>query len=83
MSGYRGEGTPGGRVGCGLAALVGAPLALGVFVLGALGDCAPDVDCHRGLDWRLMAAAIAIAAVIGLTARVIVNWAAAGRRQDR
>ncbi|PZU09690.1 hypothetical protein [Sphingomonas sp.] len=71
--GYRGGGTLGGRWGCALSAVVGLPLIAGVFVLAALGDCAPGVECHRGPNWRLLAGAILIAIGIGFGTRLFVN----------
>lgn len=57
-----------------MAALVAVPLIGIVFVISSFGDCAPDVECHRGIEWSLFGGAIAIAAVIGLTVRSLTNW---------
>lgn len=70
--GYQGGGTPGGKWGCGLAALVGVPLLGFVILLSALGDCVPDAPCHQDLEGLLMGAALAIAAA-GFGSRVLIN----------
>ncbi len=72
--GYQSGGTPGGKWGCGLAALVGAPSLGFVILLGALGDCVPDGPCHHDLDWLLMVAALGIAAVVGFGSRALINY---------
>jgi hypothetical protein len=71
--GYQSGGTPGGKWGCGVAALTGVPLLGFVILLSALGDCIPDAPCHHDLDWLLMAAALAIAAVAGFGSRALIN----------
>ena len=72
--GYQSGSTPGGKWGCGLAALVGVPLLGIVILLSALGDCVPDAPCHHDLDWFLMLAALGIAAVVGLGSRALINY---------
>jgi hypothetical protein len=81
MSEYRDSSTLGGKIGCGMAAFVGVPLIGVVFIVSSLGDCAPDAECHRGLDWPLLGGAIAIAAAVGLGVRSLTNWIK-GRRRD-
>ena len=72
--GYQGGGTPGGKWGCALAALVGLPLLGFVIILGALGDCDPDAPCHHNLDWLLFLASLAIAALVGVGSRALINY---------
>lgn len=74
MSEYRDSTTLGGKIGCGMAAFVGVPLIGIVFIVSSYGDCAPDTECHRGLDWPLLGGAIAIAAAVGLGVRSLTNW---------
>jgi hypothetical protein len=74
MTKYRDGTTLGGKIGCVMAALVGVPLIGIVFIVSSFGDCAPDAQCHRGIDWPLMACAIAIAAVVGSGVRWLTNW---------
>ncbi|KAJ8138409.1 hypothetical protein OY671_008378, partial [Metschnikowia pulcherrima] len=69
MSEYRDSSTLGGKIGCGMAAFVGVPLIGVVFIVSSLGDCAPDAECHRGLDWPSLGGAIAIAAAVGFSFR--------------
>ncbi|WP_294256452.1 hypothetical protein [uncultured Sphingomonas sp.] len=71
--GYKSGGTPGGKWGCALAAMVGVPLLGFAILLSALGDCAPDASCHHDLDWLLILAALATAAVVGFTSRGLIN----------
>lgn len=79
--GYQSGGTLGGKWGCGLAALVGLPLVGFVILLSALGDCVPGDPCHHNLDWLLIAAALAIAALVGFGSRAVIN--AIIRRRDK
>lgn len=74
VSGYRDSTTLGGKIGCGMAAIVGVPLIGIVFIVSSFGDCAPDAECHRGLDWPLLGGAIATAAAVGLGVRSLTNW---------
>lgn len=71
--GYQSGGTTGGKWGCGMAALVGLPLLGFVILLSALGDCVPDAPCHHDLDWLLIVAALAVAAVFGFGSRALIN----------
>jgi hypothetical protein len=73
MKDTKGGGTPGGKWGCGLAALVGGPLLGFVILLSALGDCVPDAPRHQDLEGLLMAAALAIAAAVGFGSRILIN----------
>ena len=63
-------------MGCGLAALVDVPLIGIIAIISSFGDCVPDTECHRGMDWPLGALAIGIATAIGLSARAFINWVA-------
>jgi hypothetical protein len=63
--GYEGAGTVGGKWGCALSALVALPL-VGFAIL-------PEDTCDKSLDWQLIGAALAIAAVVGLASRLIIN----------
>ena len=72
--GYQSGGTPGGKWGCGLAALVGVPLLSFVVLLSALGGCVPNAPCHHDPDKFLMVAARGIVAVVGFGSRVLINY---------
>lgn len=74
MGEYRGGPTLGGKIGCAAAAIVGVPLIGIVFIISSLGDCVPDSECRRGLDWPLLAGALAIAAAVGFSVRLFTNW---------
>ena len=76
MGAYRNGTTLGGKIGCGMAALVGMLLIGGVVILSSLGDCAPGVECHSGLDWPLLGGAVAITAAVGFGIRSLTNWVA-------
>jgi hypothetical protein len=71
--GQEGAGTVGGKWGCALSALVGLPLIGFAVLTSTLGDCLPEDACDRSLDWRLIGAALAIAAVVGFGSRAIIN----------
>jgi hypothetical protein len=72
-----GEGTRGGSLGakwgCALSAVLAVPLVACVYVLSALGDCAPGVACHAGPSWRMLAGAVLIAIGIGFGTQLLVN----------
>ncbi|WP_333570903.1 hypothetical protein [Sphingomonas sp.] len=73
--GYKSGGTPGGKWGCALAAIVGVPLLGLIILLSAWGDCASDVSCHHDPNWLLILAALATAAVVGFISRALINAA--------
>lgn len=83
MGEYRGGATPGGKIGCGVAACVGLPLTGAVCIAAALGDCAPGVVCRRDVDWAFLAGALAIAAGAGLIVRALANRIMARRGAGR
>jgi len=70
---YKGGGTPGGRWGCLIAALVGAPLFFFLVVGDTLGDCAPDTACHKGFWTMVFLPTVLTAAPIGIGVRWLVN----------
>jgi hypothetical protein len=72
-AGYNGGSTSGGRWGCGLAAIIGAPLFFFLLLADALGDCAPDTVCHKGFLSMVVLPTILIAAPVGLLTRWLVN----------
>lgn len=74
MGEYRGGPTLGGKIGCAAAAIVGVPLIGIVSIISSFGDCVPDSECHRGMDWPLLAGALAIAAAVGFSVRLFTNW---------
>lgn len=80
MDGYQGRGTPGGKWGCLAAALVGAPLFFFLIIVDSLGDCAPDLECHKGLLSYVALPTFGIGLLVGLSVRATVNWY---RRNDR
>ena len=80
---YRGGGTPGGKWGCALAALVGLPLFGLVMVIAAIGDCTPGDACNHSLDWLLFLAAVAISAIVGLGSKLLINALIDRAREDR
>ena len=73
QNGYRGTGSIGGKLGCAFSALVGLPLLVGAVLANILGDCLPQTQCDRSLDWGLIGGAMAIAAAIGFASRYLVN----------
>lgn len=70
---YRGGGTPGGKWGCGLAALFGLPVFFFLVLLDSLGDCVPDVQCHKGFWLWVVLPTVLVAAPIGFGVRRLVN----------
>ena len=56
-----------------MAALVGLPLLGFVILFSALGDCVPEAPCHHDLDWLLITAALAVAAIVGFGSRAASN----------
>lgn len=56
--------------GCALALLVGASSFLFLSLLDALGDCAPDTDCRKGLLSHVLLPSIAISIIVFLA----VSW---------
>jgi hypothetical protein len=72
-TGYKGGSTPGGRWGCGLAALVGAPVFFFLVLVDSLGDCAPDTNCHKGFWPMVVLPTLLVALPIGLVTRWLVN----------
>jgi hypothetical protein len=40
----------------------------------ALGDCAEGSDCHKGFFRNVALPSIAVAVIVGLTVRWLVNW---------
>jgi hypothetical protein len=71
--GYQGGGTPGGKWGCGLAALVGGPLLGFVILLSAQETAFQTLAAIKISNGLLMAAALAIAAAVGFGSRVLIN----------
>ncbi|WP_205412205.1 hypothetical protein [Sphingomonas crusticola] len=71
---YRGGPSVGGMWGCGVAALLGAPLFAVLIVGDALGDCAPDINCHKGfLSHVALPTAIAVT-LIFVAVRALVGF---------
>jgi len=71
--GYQGGSTVGGRCGCGIAALIGGPIFFFLFMVDALGDCAPDAECHKGFLSMVLLPTVLVAMPIGLGVRWLVN----------
>lgn len=70
---YRGGGTLGGKWGCGLAALFGLPVLFFLVLLDSLGDCVPDVQCHKGFWLWVVLPTMLVAAPVGFGVRWLVN----------
>src|SRR4051812_23372597 len=50
---YRSGRTAGDKWGCGLAAIVACPLFFFLVLVQALGDCVPDLPCHKSF-WLMV-----------------------------
>lgn len=70
---YRGGSTPGGKWGCGLAALFGLPVFFSLVLWDNLGDCVPDVQCHKGSWLWVVLPTILVAAPVGFGVRWLAN----------
>lgn len=77
--GYRGGGTPGGKWGCALSALIGIPLLSFGLIVASMGDCVPGERCTSGETLLLIAGAITIA--VGVGSRAAINLIAQRRRR--
>ena len=75
MSGseYKGGTTPGGRWGCLISAVIGAPLFFFLIVGDALGDCETGADCHKGFLPMVLLPTVLIVAPIGIGVRWVIN----------
>ena len=79
-----GENYDGGRMsqsdrwGCIVATAAGLPIFSLLLIVDSLGDCAPDVDCHKGFLAGVLMPTLLIAGAAGLLARFIASWL--GRR---
>lgn len=63
----------GQRWGCIAALLIGASLFLFLSFIDALGDCAPDIPCRKGLWSYVLLPSIALSAIVFFVVRWIVN----------
>ena len=70
---YKGGSTTGGKWGCAFAALFGLPVFCFATLVASLGDCAPDVQCHKGFWLAVALPTIIVAAPIGFGVRWLVN----------
>ena len=55
------------------AALVGLPVFFFLVLLDSLGDCVPDVQCHKGFWLWVVLPTVLVAAPIGFGVRRLVN----------
>lgn len=63
----------GDKWGCLTAAIVGAPLFLFLFLLDALGDCAPDTSCRKGFISMVLLPSLVIAGAIYWSVRALIR----------
>ena len=71
--GYKSGGTVGGKWGCAIAALVTVPVFGFLLIADALGDCVPDIECHKGFWTFVFTPSAILAIVVGVTIRAIVD----------
>ena len=72
--GYQGGGTAGGKWGCLSAALVATPIFAMLNLVEALGDCTEGTDCHKSFLRNVALPTVAVAIVVGMSVRLLVNW---------
>ena len=72
-SDYKAGPTSGGKWGCAVAVLVGAPLFVFLLIVDALGDCVPDTACKNGFLTFVATPTIFVGAVLFFAVRSIVN----------
>ena len=53
--------------------MVGAPIFFFLTLIDSLGDCAPDVNCHKGFWSSVALPTIAAGVIVGLLIRTIIN----------
>ncbi len=70
---YKGGGTPGGKWGCAMSALFGLPVFFLTVLISSLGDCAPDIPCHKASLPLALLLTLVVALPIGLAVRWLVN----------
>jgi hypothetical protein len=70
---YKSGRTVGGNWGCAIAVLLGAPLFIFLVIVEALGDCAPDIDCHKGFLPNVAAPCAIVMLVSFFIVRALVN----------
>lgn len=71
--GYRGRGTRGGKWGAAFAALFGFPVLMFSTLVASLGDCMPDVECHKPFWLAVILPTVLVAAPTGFGVRWLVN----------
>jgi hypothetical protein len=72
--GFRSVSTKGGKWGCAVMTLICAPLFFFLVLVDALGDCMPDVECHKGFIRNVALPTALVGLVIYFAIRTIVNW---------
>lgn len=77
--GYKNPATIGGKVGCAAAALVGIPIFVFLLLAAALGDCVQGEPCHTQSMLFVFLVPAAMAAMVGLAVRWLINRVAARR----
>jgi hypothetical protein len=63
----------GQRWGCAVALLMGASSFLFLSLLDALGDCAPNTSCEKGLWTYVLLPSIAISAIVFFVVRWVID----------
>lgn len=67
--------SPARKWGCFAAALIGLPVFAFLFLLDALGDCAPDLPCEKGFLSEVLLPTGGIALAAGMFVWWLVNLA--------
>lgn len=79
--GYHGGTSAGGKLGCGIAALVGVPLLGVATIIASMGQCDPDASCPP--NWLWFAGAVIVASAAGFGSRAALNALLKRLRKDR
>ena len=70
---YRSGRTAGDKWGCGLAAIVACPLFFFLVLVQALGDCVPDLPCHKSFWLMVVSPTVLVGTAVGLGVRWLAN----------
>jgi hypothetical protein len=62
--------------------MVGLPLLGFAILFSAIGDCVPDAPCDHHVRWEIIGAVVAIAALVGIGSRALINWIVRRGRSD-
>lgn len=70
---YQSGATVGGKWGCVASVIATLPIFILLLIVDALGDCAPDIQCGKGVWTHVFLSSTLVAIVVGLGVRWIVN----------